>query len=461
MIQLAEGGGRLDVLPPGPAKIAQIIRRPAEAAGLSFEFLERGAENAQAGISLDQTILEEVVREPGALPLLSYLLDQLYRFDVLDAHGSTLTYASYERLRGLKGAIAARAEAVLAEQDADVRLALRRLLFLLVQISETDTAEKQITARRAPLSLFAEGSPVRRLLNAFVDPSARLVIAEGSAEEPTFRVAHEALFREWALARELVAQIAGELKTRKIIEERYERWKEISRDSAATQRLLHRWIAFSEPGLLTDADLDDARRLVAVHRDALLSSRVAYVDRSAAVARRKRNFTVQGLAALVGVLSILSVTAVVAAISANHFSAIVRHSLSTLDLQHKALQRAEQQGDKLVLSGKRISPLEEAIDLYSIEIAFGTTMNVLQPDNPIWLHDIASGTFRTGYALEKQGHISEAFPSYLKSFKISKQLVAKDPSNGLWKQDLAVAIRFVNKTYKVLHATPQKTASRP
>ncbi len=77
LVRLSEGAGRLELLPPGPAQLSQMIRRPAEAAGVSFEV------HLTTSVPLNEVISEEVAREPGALPLLSYLLDQLYRNDVM------------------------------------------------------------------------------------------------------------------------------------------------------------------------------------------------------------------------------------------------------------------------------------------------------------------------------------------------------------------------------------------
>ncbi len=57
-------------------------------------------------VPLNEIIADEVAHEAGALPLLSYLLDQLYRSDVLDSQGTALTIATYERLGRLEGAIA-------------------------------------------------------------------------------------------------------------------------------------------------------------------------------------------------------------------------------------------------------------------------------------------------------------------------------------------------------------------
>ena len=67
---------------------------------------------ATDGIPLGDRIAEAATGAPGALPLLSYLLEQLYQADVVDGGTSMLTYASYDSLGGLRGSIAARAGAI-------------------------------------------------------------------------------------------------------------------------------------------------------------------------------------------------------------------------------------------------------------------------------------------------------------------------------------------------------------
>ena len=78
---MSEGNGRLELLPPAPAQLSQMIRRPAEAAGIRFEV------HATTSVALNDVIAAEVAHEPSALPLLSYLMDQLYRADVLEGGG--------------------------------------------------------------------------------------------------------------------------------------------------------------------------------------------------------------------------------------------------------------------------------------------------------------------------------------------------------------------------------------
>ncbi|QLH39072.1 MAG: hypothetical protein HWD60_09120 [Defluviicoccus sp.] len=78
------------------AELAETITKPAEAVGLDFE------------PGLDETILDEVGEEPGALPLLEFLLEGLWA----ERRGTRLTYGAYTRLGRVSGAIAHRAEAV-------------------------------------------------------------------------------------------------------------------------------------------------------------------------------------------------------------------------------------------------------------------------------------------------------------------------------------------------------------
>ena len=92
LMALAQGYGRLDMAAPAPAELAEIIRKPAQAAGLSFE------SHPETGVGLDAVLAERAAAEPGVLPLLSFTLDELYRRDITTGHRRVLTYATYEAL---------------------------------------------------------------------------------------------------------------------------------------------------------------------------------------------------------------------------------------------------------------------------------------------------------------------------------------------------------------------------
>ena len=313
LVELADRDGRLDLLPPTPAELSQMIRGPAEAAGLSFEM------HPASRIPLNDLISGEASREPGALPLLSYLLDQLYFKDVHELGGSTLSYASYDASGGLKGAIATRANAVIAAQPPEGQQALRQLLFALVQVSAGEGSVERAVARRAPLSDFPEGTAKRRLINALLDPSARLLVAEASVTKgATVRLAHEALVSEWRTAGEYVAANTDALRTRRNVEEHYARWQVLENDTDGGRRpqaRLGSWISAvrvrfaREAGLLADVDLADAERLLRDYRDELAPELVGYIERSLAHDRRRRWRTVRAVAAVAAVMTVLAIGA--------------------------------------------------------------------------------------------------------------------------------------------------------
>jgi hypothetical protein len=198
LVQMAEGHGRLELLPPTQTQVSQIIRRPAAAAGVGFEH------HPTTDVPLNEIIAEEVAHEAGALPLLSYLLDQLYRSDVLEGQGTALTFATYERLGRLGGAIATRADAVLESCAPDDRQALGSVLFALVQMGTTDGAVDRAISRRVPLSTFPPGTAQRRLVEALLHSDARLLVSDAEAGGArTVRVA-QALITRWARARDFV-----------------------------------------------------------------------------------------------------------------------------------------------------------------------------------------------------------------------------------------------------------------
>src|SRR5437899_22499 len=83
---------------PGPEVLAEIVRRPAAAAGLSFE--RRGDQ------SLDEVLLTAAGGNADALPLLGFTLQWLFEH----RGGERLTFAAYDELGGLEGAIGRTAE---------------------------------------------------------------------------------------------------------------------------------------------------------------------------------------------------------------------------------------------------------------------------------------------------------------------------------------------------------------
>src|SRR5204862_6346461 len=96
LASLSTGEARFLLLPPNEAEVGQIIRQPAQEAGLRFDI------DAGRGVGLDEVIRQAAAPEKGALPLLSFLLDQLWQ---RRSETGVLTFAAYAELGGLERAI--------------------------------------------------------------------------------------------------------------------------------------------------------------------------------------------------------------------------------------------------------------------------------------------------------------------------------------------------------------------
>jgi tetratricopeptide (TPR) repeat protein len=233
------GDGLYYLLPPRAEEIDQMIRLPAEAAGIHFEV------DARTGIGLDQELRTAAASNPYSLPLLEFTLDELYRRDVLARGGRLLRILTYrDELKKLEGAIAARAEAVCNDLPPKVReQALPEILRLLVAIGEDDRP----TARFAPWSDLATTSDRRDVLDSLI--KARLLVVHGQGGSPTVGVAHEALITEWPFYRDLVSKHVDFLRSRGRITLQAKLWQAQGKDFS---RLLAPGLALEEGRSLLD-----------------------------------------------------------------------------------------------------------------------------------------------------------------------------------------------------------------
>jgi WD40 repeat protein len=313
LIAIAEGNGRIDLPAASPAELAEIIRKPAQAAGLTFEL------HPQTGIGLDAVLAQDAASAPGALPLLSFTLDELYKST--KARGeAVLTHSSYEALGGLEGAIANRADEIVAGLPGSAQVALPRVLRALTTVS--GVTDQIPVARSVPLESFAESSPPRILVNAFV--AARLLVAGGeSVAPPTVRLAHEALISRWTRAREQLLNDRRDLETRELVERQRERWR---LTSGRAQRQL----------LLRDPDLANAVDLGRRWGDELDTDTHGFIQASRTSARLR-----QQLAAVAA--AIFALVALGAAYAAQQASQARRLADERSELaQQKSLEAIEQ-----------------------------------------------------------------------------------------------------------------------
>jgi DNA-binding winged helix-turn-helix (wHTH) protein/tetratricopeptide (TPR) repeat protein/ABC-type cobalamin/Fe3+-siderophores transport system ATPase subunit len=267
-------GGHFDVAPPSQAEIAQIIRLPAQTAGLRFGF------DGQSRGRLDDVLCASAAT-PDSLPLLQHILQELYRLRTPEGE---LSFDAFDRLGGVEGAIGRRAEEVVGALTEVQGASLPRLLSMLVTLSDRDDA---VTSRRVPWSALRTPAE-QELVTALVE--ARLFVSDLVGNAPGFGVAHEAVLRHWPRVTAWIDQHRNALRVRGRLQSQASRWVNEGRSSDLL--------------LPAGKQLDEAAQLLGDQGLSLSTDEIAIIKASSRKARRRARLRVGTLCAIVG-LSLL------------------------------------------------------------------------------------------------------------------------------------------------------------
>jgi formylglycine-generating enzyme required for sulfatase activity len=222
---LFKATARVDVEPVREEGLREIVVTPASALNVSFDPPD-----------VTKDIVREAAEGPGTLPLLSFLLEDMWK-RMQQRQDGALSLKDYRDLGGVKGVVQRRADAYLnlyagqREKDATHRETVKRVFTLrLLQVPQ-------------------EGEPVRRRVRrqecseaewAVIDELAgkdwRLLTTGEEQGEPTAQVAHEVLVRAWE---QLPQWITGQrvfLVWKGQIEQARHLWEGKERDDGALLR---------------------------------------------------------------------------------------------------------------------------------------------------------------------------------------------------------------------------------
>jgi WD40 repeat protein/DNA-binding SARP family transcriptional activator len=269
--------------PPSASELRRAVERPAARAGLVLE------------TGLADAIVEDAGTEPGALPLLSTALTEVWAA----RRGRMLTLAGYVAGGGLRGSVARVAERAFEALDEPDRRAARSLLLRLAGPGSGDA----VTRRRVRLDELA-GLPDARVAGV-VEPlvEARLL----SADDGTVEVAHEALFREWPRLRAWLEEDAATRAMHRRLTQAAHDWEAGGREASELWRggrLVGGWdVMAGAPDEVTGLE----REFLQAGRAAQQAEDRAVADRAAATTRQNRR-----LRWLLGGLGLLLVAALVA-----------------------------------------------------------------------------------------------------------------------------------------------------
>ena len=244
----------------------------------------------RAGLRVDPDVVDALIAdvegEPGALPVLSTALLELWQ----RRDGRRLRMITYEQVGGVRGAIARLAENAYARLDPAQREAAKRILLRLAGHGEGE----MVVRRRVELAELEADRDERVAEVLAVMAGDRLVtIGEGEVE-----VAHEALLREWP---------------------RLRRWLEEDSEGRRLHRQLgavaREWDAGGrDPGeLYRGARLAAALEWSGAHEPELNASERDFLDASLAATERSQR-RLRAVLAGVAVLLLLSIVAGVVAL---------------------------------------------------------------------------------------------------------------------------------------------------
>jgi len=169
-------GAQVNLGPMKRDELRQAIEAPAKKVGLSFE------------VGLVNLILEQAGDEPGHLPLIEFVLRQLWE----QRRGAQLHHEAYHAMGQLERAIATKAEAIYGRLSAQDQRQMQEIFLRLVRPGEGEAD----TRRRAMSSEL--GTETQSLVKTLADERLVVTSRVTGSEEYIIEVSHEALIRHWS-----------------------------------------------------------------------------------------------------------------------------------------------------------------------------------------------------------------------------------------------------------------------
>ncbi|WP_327389382.1 serine protease [Streptomyces microflavus] len=214
-----KSGSTVPLTPMSPEQLKQVISEPiARLRTISYD------------PGLEQRILDDAGNEPGILPLLGFVLSQLWERQV----SGRLRLTTYDEIGGVSGALARHAEqawreSVRPEDEAD---ALRLLTGLVRVLPGSEAPMRRMIA-------YDEAGEARwRIARSLA--TRRLLVLHGDKNVPrTAELAHEALISAWPTLAEQVRTDSDLLAARAELRHDLDRWEKAGRPADLLPGALH------------------------------------------------------------------------------------------------------------------------------------------------------------------------------------------------------------------------------
>ena len=355
-----ELGTRVQLLPLTAAELREAIERPAEQVGLKFES------------GLVDRLIEDMLGEPSALPLLQFTLMHLWD----QREHNRITWNAYNTVGSGRMALARSADAVYQSFSREDQLTARRLLLQLAR--PLSGFEPGVRAMRMAslLKNVASAEQVRQVIMRLYHARLVRIRIAASPDDTQVEIAHDALVRHWPTLVNWLHTEQSALEVRRNLEAKVQEWVRLGRGNAGLLDAIalaeaERWIQSDEaqyigfdPNLSTfvqtsrtaleelqQRELAQARALAqAEHERAEAQERRAEVERQRAEEQTRGRQRITQAFRAIGVLCML---ALIAAIFALQQSNRANQSAAEVTTKAVALQTAE------VLARQKASEAEQ------------------------------------------------------------------------------------------------------
>ncbi|MGH7495081.1 MAG: caspase family protein [bacterium] len=279
-------------------------------------------------------IINEVIQEPGALPLLSYTLSELYEAYVKSGRQDrALKKEDYDQLGGVMGALRTKADHLYHGLDPSHQRTMRKIMLRMVA-SEGELAGRRVLMDELIYDDPTENQRVDTVIQKLVE--TRLVVkGQDTVREREFvEPAHDALVRAWktlldwiqAVGKEKIA-LQDRLKVQVQEYERLKRNENVLWDNDPRLDLMKLELADSERNWLNKKERD-------------------FIQKSAAVKERKRKHRTLRWAAIIASLSLLAVVASVYAFRVSVLKYYDDHFSLAKQFEEKGGSPLENQGSR-------------------------------------------------------------------------------------------------------------------
>jgi len=278
--------GRFVIQPMSRADLQAVIEEPAARAVLYFD-----------PPALVDALLDEVTNMPGALPLLSFALSEMYvRYVNRQATDRALTRDDYDQLGGVVGALRSRADEEYHALDDAHQATMQRMLLRMVGGGGGNLARRRASEVELVYRDATENARVESVRHRLV--AARLLVEGKDTEGDAYlEPAHDALVRAWGRLIQWIQQAGGEavpLVTRQKLALEAVEWQRATHKAARNGLL---WKDPVRSAMLTPAVRGNAPWLNAVEH--------AFARESVSGRRRARRAAV-GVTLLVALLGVAS-----------------------------------------------------------------------------------------------------------------------------------------------------------